>query len=187
MWSRRHAPVFRRGKYAAFFHRLDTDGDGRLDLTDGGVCARFLAEQLELAPQSPRRADLVEAEARFRGALRACMDTDGDGRVGLYEFSGFFLQLAHRLRAGEPWPPRALALVDATFALMDGDGDGAIDPQEYAAWLALLGAELDPAAAFAELDLDRAGRLGREAFGALYRQWLLSDDPRDPGNHLLGS
>jgi hypothetical protein len=166
MWSRRHAPVFRRGKYAAFFHRLDTDGDGRLDLTDGGVCARFLAEQLE---------------------LRACMDTDGDGRVGLYEFSGFFLQLAHRLRAGEPWPPRALALVDATFALMDGDGDGAIDPQEYAAWLALLGSELDPAAAFAELDLDRAGRLGREAFGALYRQWLLSDDPRDPGNHLLGS
>lgn len=78
--------------------------------------------------------------------------------------------------------------VDAIFALCDGDGDGLLSRQEFAALLRAHGvAEREMTRTMRELGFDRIGHVSRQAYADLLRDFCLGTNAHSPGTWLFGA
>ena len=57
--------------------------------------------------------------------------------------------------------------------------------QEKVRYLKALGSRVDPGEAFRRLDLDRDGNIDIGEMEQLYMQYVISDNPGEPGNYLV--
>ena len=176
---------FRRDKYADYFQCLDRNGNGRIDRNDLGHYASVMQERLELMADSEQISRLRATTQALWASLTGPMDARGEGSVRLDEMVGFFVAVHAESKDGGELPRAAKNHVLTTFAVLDLDGDGSIGADEYAAYLAALGSDADPSAAFAHLDPDGTGQLSMDTIEALYREWVSAGDPTAGGNYLL--
>jgi hypothetical protein len=97
------------------------------------------------------------------------MDADGDGRLTFAEYDAWV--------GAEKFDTVCRFALGALFDLADADGDGALDRAEFTTLrTALNNPPGNAAAAFDALDGDGDGRVGRDAYLAAIRAYIVGDD-----------
>jgi juvenile hormone diol kinase len=111
-------------------------------------------------------------------------DPSSDQRISLQEWLAFQDQILGTPGMYESFSKPIGSLV---WEIMDGDGDGAASPSDYAAIYTWRG--LNPQNAvenFKQLDLNGDGLLTLDEIKVLVEQFYRSDDPQQPGNWFFG-
>ena len=133
----------------------------------------------------PRERASAAGGVRERwGLLLAAGDADGDGRLEREEFVDV---MKSSVTAPENFEEAVLKIADAFMRIVDTNGDGSLNFDEYVRMYDGLG--IDPAhssEAFKRLDRDGNNAISYEEFRAAIVEFYLSDDENAPGNWLLG-
>jgi len=160
------------------FAVLDVDGDGVWQREDYQRLARRLCDAFGYAADSATGQAVATGQRSLFDALLPHMNADGDQRITRDEF------IAALGRTIDDRPRFDAAVRTAARTLVqvaDQDGNGALDPGEYARLAAVYGARAREAAqAFGRLDRDRNGLLDTAELAEAISQFFTS---RDPGAH----
>ncbi|NUT47766.1 MAG: hypothetical protein HOV94_10730 [Saccharothrix sp.] len=164
------------------FDLLDATGDGYLCRDDYEVLALRLVQSFGHPPRSPAATAVRRAYRDLWRALAAESDTDDDGRVGKAEF------LAWARRATHTAFDRTLRpLAEAVLALVDADGSGVVEREEFRTLVTRCGLPDDEAEALADrLDTDHRGTIGIPAVIRATAEFCLDPTPGGPGHWLFG-
>ncbi|MFF3666442.1 EF-hand domain-containing protein [Microtetraspora malaysiensis] len=173
-------------KMAHLFALLDVDDDGAIDKMDYSASADRLVNAFGFAPGSPESQRVRARYARLWDEVTLPMDTNGDERVDLTEFTAGFDRFVTQPEEG--YLRHIAPVADAFYDLMDTDGDGRITRTEYLrmAGSAFRMSEPNSLSAFERLDLDGNGSLSRQELHRANEQFFRSPDAQAPGNWLFG-
>ncbi|MFD6181869.1 EF-hand domain-containing protein [Streptomyces goshikiensis] len=174
-------------KLTRAFAMLDVDGDGNLREEDLLALSNRLAAAFDLSGEATKIARLREAFAQLWTHDLSTMDADRDGQLDRAEFIAGMRKAVANDREGIL--QRLSVMVDAWMDICDTDGNGLIDEDEFQTmYIKSLGADpSDLKVAFAKLDTDRNGTLGREEIRRATEEYYTSEDPQAPGNWLFGN
>jgi len=176
--------ALQRQKLEHFFGVFDTDHDGYLERSDFESLVQNLAAVRGASPGSPDYDDLHSLWMMVWDQLEKESDVNRDDIVSPDEWCNLADQI---LSSGDGYATVMNAIGLRTFDQIDGDGDGEITPDEWAAFYAAH--EIDRAAAdevFEQFDTDHDGRLSREETMDRLHEFFNSDDPSAPGNSFFG-
>lgn len=177
--------TYQKTKFDTYFRHLDRDASGAVEWEDFNTVIENIRAARGWAADEERYRRLVDAQREYWHKITERVDKDGDGKVSLAELNAFHESIARDIaEQGRP-PEWALALVHAYHRVLDTTGNGAIDQNEYGIYLRALGSRVDPGEAFRRLDLDRDGKIDISEMEKLYAQYIVSDNPGEPGNYLL--
>ena len=177
------ASPFQQRKAALAFYRWDQTKDGVVRADDLELWAKQVAAHLSIAQGTPQYDRILETYRQMWRTVFQPFDHDQDDGVTFTEYLeafGVFLdpQGTEQVLAGN----RAL------FDALDLDGDGKIEPNEYAAFVRPLGVMgQDARTAFGQLDRDGDGLIEREDFAQDLHDYFASDDRAAMANWLFGS
>ncbi|MEV0648947.1 EF-hand domain-containing protein [Phytomonospora sp. NPDC050363] len=175
---------FQQRKVDRCFRHFDINGDGFIDVRDGGKLAQAFINGL--GPTDPIVQTVVhERVDLYYRQLAKAIDADKDGRISGEEFRHVFDTTI--LTAPEGYERYLRPLVDVVFSCCDADGDGKIDRREFLSMQTLLGTEDEDAReAFKRLDSDGDGRISRGEFTAAAREYYTGDERDSAGSWLFG-
>ena len=105
--------------------------------------------------------------------------------ISAAEWMQFHGAMAEEVRELGRVPLWGLGLLQGIHTVLDLDGNGTIDADEYAVWLRAIDSTHDAAAAFKLLDADGDGLLGFDELEQLYRAWLLDEGDAAPAADLF--
>lgn len=177
---------FKRKKFQRTFHVLDNDDSGYLDWDDFANVAYALKTRFDWADDAPKLRNLLAALRDYWARMLEFMDSDGDGQISLLEYLVFYERFsAEAPKLANKMPAWALDMFQALHHAVDADNDGCISVDEYEIYLKALGSDADAARAFAHIDLDGDGYLDVDEVEQLFSQYLVSEDPKDPGNWFI--
>jgi len=169
----------------ALFLTLDHNNTGALDWDDFARSAEVIRAERGWAPDHQLHQGLLHAMRGFWDELAARVDRDKNGRISASEWMEFHGAMAEEVRALGRVPLWGLGLLQGIHAVLDLDGNGTIDADEYAVWLRAIDSTHDAAAAFKLLDADGDGLLGFDELERLYRSWLLDEGADAPAADLF--
>jgi len=172
-------------KFTYAFHCLDLDGDGTLASEDFLRLASRLTALRGWREDDPRAGRMRRDLLDYWEMVCMLSDHDGSGTVELSEWLVFHALMIDETREFGAPPPWADAMIEALLSAVDSDGDGCIDLAEYGQFLAAIGSEMAPEAAFHRLDLDGSGWLDLQELMTLMGEYLVSTSAEEPGNFLL--
>ncbi|MFJ3640574.1 EF-hand domain-containing protein [Streptomyces sp. NPDC090108] len=174
------ASAFQESKLKGMFAAFDADGDGCLREEDFRALVSRWSRLERVGPGTELRARVETLLMAWWATLLEAGDAQGDGTVDM----GELLSVVDRLPA---MTAHVTATADTVFDAVDADGDGWISPEEHRRLVETWnGRPVDTTGVFPLLDLNGDGRLSRDEFAQLWRQFWISDDPREPGNWLCG-
>lgn len=173
-------------KIAHLFTLLDVDSDGIIDRMDYTASADRLVTAFGYAPGSAESEAVRNRYHRLWDTVTLPMDSDGDERVNLQEYSAGMDQFV--TMSDEGYRTHIAPVADAFYDLMDADGDGRITRTEYVrmAASAFRLSEDAGSAAFDKLDLDGNGWLDRAELHAANEQFFRSPEENANGNWIFG-
>jgi len=173
-------------KAAYYFHLIDEDGNGLIEVSDFALRAQRLAEAQSLADEEEREGMRRQVLAWW-DHISTIADFDGDARVSLPEWKAYWrsIQRGAKQERGSTLETLERA-ARGTFRAIDRSGTGRINEAEYADWLTAWGAS-GSAEAFEQLDRGGKGFLTEADLIVAVQEFYLSDDPAAPGNVLYGS
>jgi Ca2+-binding EF-hand superfamily protein len=175
---------FQKEKFGYLFKLIDANQDDRIDTADFDVLVERLGEAHTAAGNTAR---LAEVSAKYREMFDGMMhmaDTNRDGKVTLEEFLAFEDVMIHNK---EMYDGLAGALTDIYGELLDRDGDGKNDVEDYRAFLEVLHVESSQAdEIFKKMDKNHDGQLTRNELQETLLEFYLSDDRAAPGNFFFG-
>ncbi|MFB7631944.1 oxygenase MpaB family protein [Streptomyces sp. NPDC056149] len=174
----------RQVRVEAFFRQVvDQTGDGFITAADLQAMAHNVCWQLELSEEQEAR--VYAGFDTWWQHIRATMDTDGDGRVSLAEFTTAVLAGVDRdpdyLRNGLHVALRAL------FRAADTDGSGYLTADEYRVLFG--GSRVHPAElnhGFRQLDADGDGQITEDEFLRAFTDYFTARTDTTAGAQLLG-
>jgi len=117
------------------FTLFDVNGNGHLEADDFDMMAERVVEAAPQAGAAAKNA-MHDACKRYWSTLVRELDTDGDDRVSLDEFSACVL-------SPERFDDTLTDFAEALAALGDPDGDGLIDRPDFVALMTAIGFEFD--------------------------------------------
>lgn len=166
------------------FSYVDADGNGAITRDDlQGLGARLLAGFGE-SPAGPRGRRVADSFDRLWDTLADAADLDRDGRITPDEYRS---SVVSSFIDGDRFEPVFRPAIEAVLALADTDGDGLLQPREFLLVHEAFGrSEEDSDYAFAALDLDGDGALGRTELLHAVRDYYTSADPNAIGNLFFG-
>jgi Ca2+-binding EF-hand superfamily protein len=172
-------------KASYYFHLIDEDGNGLIEVSDFALRAQRLAESQNVNGESQREA-LRQQVVAWWEHICTVADFDGDARVSFAEWKTYWRSILEGVQQAEPKTLQTLErAARSTHQAIDRDGSGLVTEKEYAHWLAAWGAE-GSAEAFRHLDRGKKGFLTEADFIAAVQEFYLSNDPEAPGNALYG-
>jgi Ca2+-binding EF-hand superfamily protein len=174
---------FRRRKFTTLFKLTDRNHDGRIDLADFTHYAHGIREERGWAADNPTVSGLVDGSTQWWREMVQRVGGD-DKSISLDEFLAFWDHLGGELAKGAV-PPWALNICTRIHQALDTSGNGTVNEHEYAVWLRSAGSKADPKTVFAKLDTNGDGVVNLSEMMALFAQFVLSDNPADPGNLLM--
>jgi len=162
------------------FAVLDVDGNGVWQRDDYQQLTQRLCEALGHPADSAAGQAVATGQRALFDALLPYMDADGDQEITRDEFvTAVGRTVSDRAGFDAAARTAARALVQAA----DQDGNGALDPGEYARLAAAYGAPAHEAdQAFGRLDRDRNGLLDTAELAEAIGQFFTSRDPGAHGN-----
>ncbi len=170
-------------KFSTLFRWFDRNGDGQLTRDDFQQMAEMFTGLV--------REDDEENAAAMRAAFEAWWqvllthgDRDGSGQISPQEF---ITVMEADVTDPRHFEEAVLAIVDALMRALDTNQDGVLSQAEYVRMYDVLGIPpVHSEAAFRLLDQDGDGSLSHAEFRTAITEFYLSDDPKAPGNWLLG-
>jgi Ca2+-binding EF-hand superfamily protein len=173
-------------KFAHLFALLDVDDDGTIDRMDYTASADRLVTAFGYAPGSPESELVRDRYNRLWETVTLPMDTDGDERVDVTEYSSGMERFVNT--PDEGYRTHIAPIADAFYDLMDVDGDGRITRTEYVRMAASAFRLSEDAgnAAFDKLDLDGNGSLDRAELHTANEQFFRSTEEDAKGNWIFG-
>ncbi|XVS60486.1 EF-hand domain-containing protein [Actinosynnema sp. CA-299493] len=173
-------------KLAHLFALLDVDDDGTIDRMDYTASADRLVTAFGYAPGSPESERVRDRYTRLWEAVTLPMDTDGDERVDVEEYSSGMDRFVTTSEEG--YRTHIAPVADAFYDLMDVDGDGRITRTEYVRMAASAFRLSEEAgnAAFDKLDLDGNGSLDRAELHIANEQFFRGTEENAKGNWIFG-
>lgn len=172
-------------KFDTYFRHLDRDANGAVEWADFEKVIENIRVAKGWSTDEPRYLRLADAQREFWQKMTERVDKDGDGKVSLPELNAFHESIGQEIKEQGKPPAWAVALVHAYHRALDTTGNGTIDQNEYGIYLRALGSRVNPGEAFRRLDLDRDGNIDIDEMEQLYTQYIISDNPGEPGNYLL--
>lgn len=171
-------------KLPALFSAHDASQDGFLTQADHEQTALHYIHFKGLAPDSPAGQQIMNQFLMFWQGLAQAADVNKDGQVGLEEWFAYWDNI---LSSPEIYNNMITPIAHSALNMMDKDGDGQINAEEYTAIYRCRGlaAELGHQN-FAQLDLNGDGYISLEESLTLLEQYFRSNNPQDPGNWFFG-
>jgi len=167
------------------FAVIDTDGNGVWQREDYQLLTRRLCETFGYAADSAAGHALASAQRALFDAMLSHMDANRDDEISREEF-------VVGVRRGRPedgpgFEAAVSAAAQSLIQVADTDGNGVLDPGEYARLAAVYGSGADEAErAFDRLDRDRNGVLDATEVTLAISQFFASRDPRVLGSVAFG-
>jgi tellurite resistance protein TerC len=173
--GRRSAAAAERTALERRFAVIDTDGNGVWQRDDCRLLARRLCETFGHAADSVACRAVARAQHSLFDTMLSYMDANGDREISREEFvTAVGLDLTDRPGFEAAVGAAARSLIQVA----DADGNGALDPGEYARLAAVYGARADQAEqAFGRLDQDRNGVLDDAELTTAISRFFASRDP----------
>ena len=150
------------------FSRLDSNGDGSLDVSE----LQTMLDELAKKTQAMTATGTTAAIAPTAASLLSKLDTDGDGKISAAEFAAGRPHGAHRGR-GAGGPPSAAEV----FAKSDTDGNGSLDSTELEKLLEQLTSATGPQSQTADQLLSR---LDTNGDGVVSQAEFAAGQPQGP-------
>jgi Ca2+-binding EF-hand superfamily protein len=173
-------------KFDYLFTCFDRRKNGKLDVSDFLAFGRALRDASGWEQTDPRSRRIARALDAFWEVMIVHIDADGSGDVDRQEFTTFENIMSDQTKSFAGTAPTwALELYRAIFEALDKNADGKLELSEYATYLAAIDSNMDPAAAFAKLDLDGSGFIELSELDVLLVSYFTSTNATDPGNYLL--
>lgn len=173
---------FRKRKFTAFFHHLDIDGDHAITAADFNRYAEVIKAKRGWRDDEPMLAQVVAATSAWWADMAKRFQTD---RVSAAQWLEFNDALSEHIKTqGEP-PQWAVDMCMGIHKVLDLNGNGTVCGDEYALWLEAIGSKANAAEVFKKLDLNQDGVVDISEMMLLFAQFLLSEDPADPGNYIM--
>ena len=176
---------FQKKKFRILFNRLDSIGNGVLQWRDVMVHMDKIKQRKGWTDENPRFIVLMTAEMAYWDKMLERVDADGDGIITSAEFEAFYDAVAEQIKATGAVPPWALELLRAKFEVLDIDGNGNVDADEFGVYLGAIGCEGNHDEIFSMIDLDGDGTIRFDELETLFKQYVLSNDPAEPGNYIM--
>jgi tellurite resistance protein TerC len=174
----------RRSPLARRFATMDLDRNGVWQYEDFRQLTRQLCEAFGQSASSPAGRAVAAGQRALFDALLAHMDVNGDQQITPAEFTA---AVVRRVEDQAGFDAAADAAARALIMLADRDGDGTLNPAEYAELVGACGTPAGRAArAFRRLDLDRNGVLDRSEYARAITQFFTSPRYRGPGGLAFG-
>jgi Ca2+-binding EF-hand superfamily protein len=143
------------------FKLWDVDQDGRIERSDFEAEAARIVQVFGEDPDSPQARAVANAYVDMYDYLASKAGV-GDSGMDLTQFVA--VAKSEVIESGDSGFSRVLRpTIQAVVNLCDTDGDGAVDPPEYAKWIEAIGAsDADPAESFRLIDVNNNGSLSIE-------------------------
>jgi Ca2+-binding EF-hand superfamily protein len=170
------AASIRERKIGKEFDIIDSNGDGVITSED------FKSPLQRTHGNRPNFEKFLISCMQSWEKMLELLDKDMDGQVSREEFVSYHLNASP-----EELREMTNLFSDAIFELFDRDQDQRISQQEFVSGQIAFGVpETESGEIFTRLDSDSDGYLSIEEFKNLVADFVLSDDPTSPGNHLIG-
>ncbi|HKS48299.1 MAG TPA: EF-hand domain-containing protein [Amycolatopsis sp.] len=174
------ASEFQREKIARAFTAMDADKDGFLEEADFAALAARWAGVRGWPPGSTADTRLSSLIMGWWETLLAAYDVNTDGKVTFDEV----LMVVDGL---DTMFDVVTATATEMFDAIDENTDGMISAVEYHRLIQTwTGQEIDTDEVFSMLDLDGDGRISRDEFAQLWKEFWAGDDPGSPGTWVFG-
>jgi tellurite resistance protein TerC len=174
----------RRTVLARRFAVIDIDGNGVWQRDDYQLLTRRLCETFGHPVDSRPGQAVATGQRALFDALLSHMDVNGDQEITQDEFVA---TLGRTIRDRPGFDTAVHTAARTLLQVADQDGNGALDPGEYARLAGVYGARPDEAArAFDRLDQDRNGMLDTAELAQAISQFFTSRDPGARGNVAFG-
>lgn len=175
---------FRKRKFLAFFHHLDLDNDHLITAKDFNRYAEIVKEKRGFADDDPKLAGIVRATDAWWADMKNRVG-GGSDRITEEQWLQFLEQLGDHIKANGAPPPWAADVCTGIHKVLDLTGKGAVNADEYSLWLEAIGSKADAAEVFRKLDLNADGVVDISEMLQLFGQFVLSEDPSEPGNYIM--
>ncbi len=167
------------------FAVIDTDGNGVWQREDYQLLTRRLCETFGYAADSAAGHALASAQRALFDTMLSHMDANRDDEISREEFVAGVGR--GRPADGPGFEAAVSAAARSLLQVADTDGNGVLDPGEYARLAAVYGAGADEAErAFGRLDQDRNGVLDAAELTLAISQFFASRDPGVGGSLAFG-
>lgn len=180
-----HITEFQARKFHALFDQLDDNKNGVLGFDDFAGHAHQIKATKSWGDDHPDFTRLMEAKAAFWKELHKRASTKGSDEISRDEWTSFWSHIAAEVKQTGVVPPWVTRIHFVLLTSLDLDGDGKVSLDEYSLYLKSIGSDADPRAAFQRFDANGNGTLELEELEDIFSQWILSQDPNDPGNYFL--
>jgi Ca2+-binding EF-hand superfamily protein len=158
-----NAEKVQKDKIQAVFHRIDTDGNGKIDTTEFYQFIKGLG------------ADVQERETKL---IFDTVDKDKNGFILFDEFYDFFMKLL----LGQIGDTAAEARLRAAFMKADRDESGAVNFREFAEYALSKRRSMAMSKlleAFDEMDLEGTGEIGFDSFRQFFAKQMSVNEEGD--------
>jgi Ca2+-binding EF-hand superfamily protein len=171
-------------KLTSWFNLCDLDKNGALEARDYERLIDNVARERGFAAGSAGYDQIRAGYMRGWQQVERFADAATPGKVGLAQFLDSHDEM---LSDRKLFDALILGVAESIIKLSDQDGDGRLSEREYTSNMGAYGLDAAHArAAFARLDRDADGYIGKDELLKDVEEFYYSDDPAAPGNWLVG-
>lgn len=177
--------VQQRKNFEHMFRIFDTNRNGFLTFDDYSVKADAICNEWGFSKGGQEYQGVIDMVRLDWEKLARSADKNADDRVSPKEFIDYYVA---EVATEEGFRTQVYEMTESLIGMVDRDGDGRVNAEEYARLEQLCGVN-DPAAiavSFAAIDMDRDGFVTLDEIQRAAAQFHRPNGPDDPGNLFFG-
>jgi Ca2+-binding EF-hand superfamily protein len=177
-----------KSKFRRAFLAYDRNNDGTIELDEFMTGHENILRGKGLKPSHDTWKNHMSHIESWWSTHLTKADINKDGQISGDEYLAYLeAELGNAGNDPANPPPTFGAVEVATLLILDVDGDGVVNADDYAACIQAFGIDdFDTEGNFAKLDTDGDGVLSKDEAILRVREFFLSDDANAVGNTLWG-